>query len=145
MTKEVNWRCIPISKIEEQSGKPIRQPAEFPYRVLGGGTGFFPASKACFHVRFALSLLFSGFALRPRGHTPLEPPIDLKPKSIKRSSFLGLLPLRGTMPARLRMASSSVCLIIEEIVGKRRRLLQTVNGLLRGRGYDTLSVQRRIA
>jgi hypothetical protein len=44
------------------------------------------------NVRFALCLPFSGFALRPRGHTPLEPP----------TAFLQTL-LSFSAPAELRM------------------------------------------
>ncbi len=43
------------------------------------------------NVRFALCLPFSGFALRPRGHTPLEPP----------TAFLQTL-LSFSAPAELR-------------------------------------------
>jgi hypothetical protein len=47
--------------------------------------------------RFALCLPFSGFALRPRGHTPLEPP----------TAFLPML-LSFSAPAELRMINPTV-------------------------------------
>jgi hypothetical protein len=53
--------------------------------------------KLCFHVRFALCLPFSGFALRPRGHTPLEPP----------TAFLLTL-FFFSAPAELRMLSLTI-------------------------------------
>jgi hypothetical protein len=55
----------------QRLGYGIRQPARFPQRPFGGRKLRFPPSN----VRSALCLLFSDYVLRPRGPSPLEPPL----------------------------------------------------------------------
>ena len=85
------------------SGKLIRQHADFPHRVpWRGNSCAFPLPTLAQKAR---CLPFSGFALRPKGHTPLEPPTDLFLKSVKIRSFLGFaLLFEEPCPLRLRMA-----------------------------------------
>ena len=87
----------------------------FPIDTSEGEQLRFPPSDARLSPLTALCLPFLGFALRPKGHTPLEPPFDLLRKSIKIRKVLDSLSLRGTMPVRLRMASSPDCLTYKEV------------------------------
>jgi len=63
----------------------------FPIDTSEGEQLRFPPSDVRLTPLTALCLPFSGFALRPKGHTPLEPPIDFLHKSIKIHLFLGSL------------------------------------------------------
>ena len=74
-----------------KSGKLIRQPVYFPIDTSEGEQLRFPPSDVRLTPLTALCLPFSGFALRPKGHTPLEPLIDSLHKSIKIHLFLGSL------------------------------------------------------
>jgi hypothetical protein len=85
------------------SGKLNRQHADFSHRVpWRGNSCAFPLPTLALKAR---CLPFSGVALRPKGHTALEPPTDLFLKSVKIRSFLGFAPLfEEPCPLRLRMA-----------------------------------------
>src|SRR4030066_2104665 len=55
----------------QRLGYGIRQPASFPQRPFGGRKLCFPPSNG----RFAPCLPFSDSVLRPKGPSPLEPPL----------------------------------------------------------------------
>jgi hypothetical protein len=103
--------------ISKTSGKLNRQHADFHHRVpWRGNSCAFPLPTRAVKAR---CLPFSGVALRPNGHTPLEPPTDLFLKSVKIRSFLGFALLFEELgPLRLRMAfliSSPDCRFVTQI------------------------------
>jgi len=89
--------------IVRMSGKLNRQHADFlPAAPWRGNSCAFPLPTLPSKAR---CLPFSGFALRPKGHTSLEPPADLFLKSAKIRLFLGFaLLFEELCPLRLRMA-----------------------------------------
>ena len=85
------------------SGKLVLQPADFPTPFFWRGKHNFPLPTLVLWTR---CLPFSGSALRPRGtYPPWNSRLICFTNPSKSAYSSARSPLRGTMPARLRMTS----------------------------------------